>query len=1069
MKLSNILYALLTTFLLSCLWLPAKAQFSLSTLPDWENPQVIGINKEPAHAVSVPYQEMETALADSNHTFNSRYHQSLNGKWKFNWSENPGNRPVNFYESDYDVSDWNDITVPSPWQMQGYGQPIYLNATYPIESIMGGLFPPRVPHDYNPVGSYLKTFTIPDDWDKRQVLIHFEGVKSAFYLWVNGKKVGYSEGSMTPAEFNITPFLKEGDNTVAVEVYRWSDGSWLEDQDMWRMSGIYRSVYLVSKPYLYLQDFFVKAGLDNDYRDGILEITADVRNNTDESKEPATVEAWLYDQQGNLIGDGPVAVSKTEHSMPPGTQSQAFLKAEISNPKKWTAEHPNLYSVLLVLKDDKGKVLEITRTNTGFREIEIRDRMFLVNGEEVKLKGANLHDHDPLTGRTVSYEMMVKDVELMKQSNFNAVRLSHYPHDRRYYDLFDRYGLYVIDEANVESHGISFRLNLLPGSDPLWTHAILDRGRSMVEANKNYPSIVIWSLGNEAGHGENFEQMAALVRTLDSSRPIHYQHYNQVADMNSYMYPSLDFLQREINNPDIQKPIILCEYVHSMGNSTGNLDEYMKLMEDNRNFIGAFIWDWVDQGLLKEDEHGRKFWAYGGDYGDYPNDGNFNLNGVVFPDRSPQPALAKVKYSYQYVKFSEVDLKSGRIHLFNNYDHTNLNQLELRWQLKEDGKVIQSGHLIDLDVAPGEGTLVELPLETPVYEPGREYWLDVSLHLKSGTRWAEKGTKMAWEQFEMPYAVAPAQMMNTGDYPSLEAEELKDIITVQNENFRIKISAHDGALILYEYEGNNLIDGPLVPNFWRATTDNDRAGWRDKLDDWQQAAANREVVNTQLTRLSDGRVKITIDGKFPVGETTYQTVYTISGNGAVQVAQTVTPVGPEIPSSIPRVGMQMRISKNYETMHWYGRGPEENYVDRKTGITVGEYSLPLEEVWVDYPYPQENGNRDDVRWAAFTNQNGNGFITVASNKINVSAWPYSLEDLQEATHINELPERDFYTVNLDYKQQGVGGTNSWTESARALQAYRLPTLTSYSYSFFIQPYTIEMGALRDVSNARFPK
>lgn len=1068
MKLKSTIPALLFALIFAFNCQPLQAQFTLSTLPDWENPQVIGINKEPAHAVFVPYEDVETAIADSNHTFNSRYHQSLDGMWKFNWSESPGKRPENFYQQDYDVSGWNEITVPSPWQMQGFGQPIYLNAIYPIESIMGGLFPPRVPHDYNPVGSYLRTFSIPADWNERQVLIHFEGVKSAFYLWVNGEKVGYSEGSMTPAEFNITPYLKEGENTVAVEVYRWSDGSWLEDQDMWRMSGIYRSVYLVSKPYLYLRDFFVKAGLDDDYRDGILEITADVRNNTNEVEEPATVEAWLFDRQGKQVGDGPVASAKTEHSFPAGTMSQAHLKANIENPEKWTAETPNLYNVILVLKDGAGNIKEVTRTNTGFREIEIKNKMFLVNGEEVKLKGANLHDNDPVTGRTVSYENMLKDVKLMKQNNLNTVRMSHYPHDRKYYDLFDRYGLYVMDEANVETHGISFRKNQLPGSDPLWTDAILDRGRSMVEANKNYPSVVMWSMGNEAGHGENFEQMAALIRTTDPSRPIHYQHRNRISDMYSYMYPTLEHLQRVINNPDIHKPIILCEFVHSMGNSTGNLDEYMELMEENQNFIGVYIWDWVDQGLLKEDEQGRKFWAYGGDYGDDPNDGNFNFNGVVFSDRTPQPALAKVKYSYQYVKFNEIDLKSGTILLANNYDHTNLNKFELRWKLKEDGKAIQSGSMAELNAAPGEGIRLELPIETPDYQPGREYWLDVSLHLKKGTRWAEKGFKMAWEQFKMPYAVEPAQALAV-EGSAIQVDESGEVISVSNEQFNLEISKENGALQVYEYEGNSLISGPLEPNFWRATTDNDRAGWSDQLDTWRHAAENREVTSTEVTESGENRVEVTVKGTLSVGNSTYQTVYTILGNGAVQVNQTLTPAGKDVPPAIPKVGMSLRVDKDYETMQWYGRGPEENYWDRKTGISVGEYSGAIDSLWVDYSYPQENGNRDDIRWVAFTKSDGNGFIAVASELLNVSAWPYSVEDLEEATHINELPRRDFYTINLDYKQQGVGGTNTWTESARALPAYRLPTTESYSYRFFIQPYTPDMGDFRDVGNMQFPE
>ncbi|MCF7804525.1 MAG: DUF4981 domain-containing protein [Candidatus Marinimicrobia bacterium] len=1046
-----------------------QAQFSLAEFPDWENPTVIGINKEPAHAEFVPHPDIESALADVGPEYNSVYHQSLDGQWKFHWAENPAKRPVDFYREDFDVSAWAEITVPGTWQLQGYDYPIYANSRYPVESLMDGLKPPRAPREYNPVGSYRQTFTVPSDWEGRQTLIHFEGVKSAFYIWVNGQKVGYSEGSMTAAEFDLTPYLKDGENSLAVEVYRWSDGSWLEDQDMWRFSGIYRSVYLFSKPYLHLQDFFVRGGLDDEYRDGTLQITADVRNNTDDSMRPATVEVYLYDPDGNQVGDGPVATSRTQHGMASGVLTQAILETTIENPKKWTAETPNLYTVILVLKDSDGKIKEVARTNTGFREIEIRDKMFLVNGEEVKLKGTNVHDHDPVSGRTVRYEMMVKDVKLMKRHNLNAVRMAHYPHDRRYYDLFDKYGLYVIDEANVESHGISFRRNVLPGSDPLWEDAVLDRARSMVEANKNHPSVVIWSMGNEAGNGENIAQMASWVRTADPSRPIHYQHMNYIADMNSYMYPPVDGTQRIINDPEIPRPIILCEYVHSMGNSTGNLDEYMELMANNTNFIGAFIWDWVDQGLRKESEDGTWFWAYGGDYGDEPNDGNFGFNGVIFPDRTPQPALQKVKYSYQYVNFGASDLRTGRIWIANNYDFLNLNQFELRWSLNEDGKSIQSGTIDTLDVEPGGFMGLKLPIESPEYEPGREYWLNVSLHLKTGNKWADVGYKMAWEQMEMPYAVPAAPAITPDNSLSLQVNQTEDVVTVSNDNFEIKISNDDGALSKYEYGGNSLISGRLTPNFWRAMTDNDEAGWEDELDPWRKAGANRSVNSVEVTESGDNRAEVTVEGTIPVGETTFKTVYTILSNGAVQVDQTVTPLGADIPSYTPRIGMNLRIDKSYETMTWYGRGPYENYWDRKIGITVGEYSGAIDSLWVNYPYPQENGNRDDVRWAAFAKDDGTGFLAVAADRINVSVWPYTVEDLQEAKHINELPRREFYTVNLDYKQQGVGGTNSWSERARALSEYRLPTSESYNYTFYLQPYSKEMGELRDVANYRFPE
>lgn len=1047
---------------------PARAQFSLTELPDWENPQTIGINKEPARASLIPYRDIETALADEGPQPHSPYYQSLDGQWKFRWSENPQKSPRQFYQTDYDVSGWDDIAVPGQWQTEGFGKPIYLNSRYPVESIMGGLYPPRVPHDYNPVGAYRRTFTVPKNWENRQVLVHFGGVKSAFYIWVNGQKVGYSEGSMTPAEFDLTPYLKEGKNTLAVKVYRWSDGAWLEDQDMWRFSGIFRSVYLYSKPMLNLNDVFVRGGLDDEFEDGTFHLTAGVRNNTGKRVDSAIVEAYLYDQEGNRVWDGPVARSKTEHGMFPGTLSEAGLRATIKHPKKWTAEMPNLYTVAVVLKDPAGKVMEVVRTQTGFREIEIRDQMFLVNGRAVKLKGTNLHDHDPQTGRTVDYETMVRDVKLMKRNNINAVRMSHYPHDPKYYDLFDKYGLYVIDEANIETHGISFGKNLLPGSDPLWTDAGLDRTRSMVEQNKNHPSVVVWSLGNEAGWGKNFEQMASYIRTADPSRPIHYQHMNKVADMMSYMYPSVDYLQKELNNPEIDKPIILCEFAHSMGNSTGNLKEYMELMDHNHNFIGAFIWDWVDQGLWKEDNQGKGYWAYGGDFGDEPNAGNFNLNGVIFPDRTPQPALKRVKYAYQPIEVSPVNLKTGKIRVTNKYAHQGLADYQLRWSLNEDGKSIQSGKINDLEIAAGKSEELSVPVEYPELHAGREYWLNVSFHLKDDTRWAGQGFIVAWQQMKMPYAVKPAPELATGD-SALQLRESGEAITVSSSDFNVVISRKSGALEQYNYQEDNLISSPLVPNFWRAATDNDRAGWGKSLDPWREAAANRTVNSVEVTRPGKQEVKITVQGSLPVGKSKYQTIYRILSNGAVQVDQKLMPLGKDLPPVIPKVGMNMRIPKEYNIMTWYGRGPEENYRDRKEGIIVGRYSGLVDSLWTNYPYPQENGNRSDVRWAAFTNEGGNGLLAVAESQINVSAWPYTLQDLQQATHINELPRRDYYTVNLDYKQQGVGGTDTWSKLARALPKYRLPTSQSYRYRYYLRPVTSQMGDPAEVANRFFPE
>ncbi|MAO65630.1 MAG: hypothetical protein CL666_11585 [Balneola sp.] len=1038
------------------------AQFALSDLPDWENPQTIGINKEPARGIFVPYGNVETALANNGLHFESPYHQSLNGNWKFHWSENQSRKPENFFEPAFDVTDWDEIEVPGTWQMQGYDLPIYLNWIYPFVEYMGGeQKPPRVSKEYNPVGSYRTTFEVPDNWDGRQTFIHFGGVKSAFYLWLNGEKVGYSEGSMTPAEFNLTPFMKKGENTLAVEVIRWSDGAWLETQDMWRFSGIYRDVFLYSMPEVYIQDFTVNAGLDRDYHHGEMEVEVEVRNNSDEFIPKQKVEVQLYDAENNLISS---REEETINDFPIGTHNRAVTFSTIENVNKWTAETPYLYTVVIILKDENGAVRNVARSTAGFRTVEIKDRMFLVNGKPVKLKGANVHEHDPYKGRTVDLKWIEEDIRLMKESNFNSMRMAHYPHHRYYYDLADKYGLYVIDEANVESHGISFYRETLPGGDPIWQNAIIDRARSMVEANKNHPSIVIWSLGNEAGAGENFEIMAAYIRALDSERPIHYHHMNSVADVMSYMYPSVGLLESELNNPNIGKPIMLCEFAHSMGNSTGNMDEYAELMKKNNNFFAMYIWDWVDQGLYLEDENGRMYWAYGGDFGDDPNDGNFNFNGLVFPDRQPQPALKQVKYSYQFVDFEPADLREGELFLHNNYLDFNLSNFVLNWNLLEDGEAVQSGTVESLDIESGRRGQVKIPIQKPELSPGREYHLSVSLNLKEDVIWADKGYEAAIEQFEMPYGVMPAPVLSDENVSDVEMTESDEVISVSSSQFKAEISKTNGALIKYEVGGNSLLDAPLGPNFWRATTDNDNAGWGDALDPWKEAAGRRTV-----TDIETGAHSVKIEADLPVGDSRIVITYAFLGNGAVHVEYDLYPVGTDIPVAIPKVGMQMQIPGNYSTMSWFGRGPEESYADRKTGINLGTYSGQIDELWVDYPVPQENGNRTDVRWAAFTNEAGNGFIAVADEVINVSAWPYTLNELQDSDHMNQLPRSDFYTVNLDLAQQGVGGTDTWSGHARALEAYRLHTNQSYHYGFSLIPYSSEMGKPGNMANFSFPE
>ncbi len=1028
------------------------AQKSKGVLPDWENSQVTGINKQPPHYSFIPYPDRQSALADSTLEVHSPYYKSLDGMWKFHWSKNPAERPMDFYKEKFNARKWATVRVPGDWQLEGYGKPIYLNFRYPFHPEYPA-HPPLIPQEDDPVGSYLTTFTVPDNRSGRDVFIHFDGVKSAFYIWLNGKKVGYSEGSMTPAEFNLTPFLKEGENRLAVEVFRWSDGSYLEDQDMWRLSGIFRQVYLYSVPPEHLEDFFVRSNLDDKYENGLMHITAKVRNLSNENFLPARVEAYLYDQNGKLIGNGSIAHAKTLTDIPAGTDGIAELYAKIPQPKKWTAETPNLYTVVLVLKNARGKVLEAARTTTGFRNIEIKDGMLLVNGTPVKLKGVNIHDHDPHHGRTLDFKWIEKDLKLMKQGNINTVRMSHYPHDPHYYYLFDKYGIYIIDETNLESHGMSWGKDLLPGNDPQWTNASVSRLARMIARDKNHPSVIIWSLGNEAGYGENFAIMASYARAMDPSRPIHYRQMISVADMVSITYPTPQALEEMAMNPAIRKPIFMNEYAHSMGNSTGGLAIYWNLINHYKNLIGGCIWDWVDQGLYKKDNRGKMFWAYGGDYGDVSNNANFNINGIVSPDRKPNPAYYEVKHVYQYVTFDADagDLSKGEVVVYNHFFFASLRNYNIHWNLTQNGKVIRSGNIDTLTTPANHSTRLYLSIERPKLKAGAdEYWLNLSVTLKHDQYWAHKGFTVAWDQFRMPWAVAPGMKPGKANGNPVQVKQSGGLITLNGDSFKAVINKQTGSLQSYNWKGKELINGPLMPNFWRAQTDNDKAGWRGELNAWKDAGNRRKVTSVNVKKEADQSVVVAVKGTLPVGKSIWQLTYTLYENGVVKVIETLVPVG-QVPLYIPKVGMTLRIPKEFGTMTWYGRGPQENYVDRQTGTMVGLYSGLVDTLWTDYVRPQENGNRDGIRWVRFTNKDGQGLMAVGDPTLSVSAWPYSLQDLEKATHIDDLPIRDYITVNLDDKQMGVGGINSWSPKARALPQYRLPTNQSYHYVFYLYP------------------
>lgn len=1028
-----------------CLALFASIQ--LSAAVEWLDPQVNKINTVAPHSSLMPYPDEATALKATRQA--SPFHQSLNGNWKFNWVPKPADRPVDFFKPDFDVSAWKEIPVPSNWQMQGYDIPIYTNVPYPFPAN-----PPMIPENRNPVGSYRTEFTIPDGWNGRQVFIVFDGVESAFYLWINGQKVGYSEDSRTPAEFDLTSYLKPGKNILAAEVYRWCDGSYLEDQDFWRMSGIFRDVYLFSAPKVHVRDFYVRADLDDQYKDAVLKIRAKVRNYGNEAGDH-TVEAALVNLDGSPVSPA-VTMSGKTGSIAAGKENVLELEAKVVNPKKWTAETPNLYRVLLTLKDAAGKVVEVQQCAFGFRKIEIKNAQLLVNGVAIYVKGVNRHEHDTLTGHTLTEESMIRDIKLMKQNNINTVRTCHYPDYPRWYELCDEYGLYLIDEANVESHGMGYDAKSL-AKDPSWMKAHMERNIAMVERDKNHPSVIIWSYGNEAGDGVNFEAVAKWIKENEPTRPRHYERAGLAPHTDIYcpMYARIEqMVAYAKSNP--YRPLIQCEYAHAMGNSVGNFQDYWDAIEAYPALQGGSIWDWVDQGLLKVDDKGRRWYAYGGDFGDKPNDDNFCCNGLVQADRKPNPHLAEVKKVYQYVKVTPVDLLAGKVKVRNKYAFVTLDFLDVFWELAEDGQVIQKGTLPRLNLAAGKEQELTIPFAKPQLNPAREYWLKVGFTLGDTTLWADKGHLLAWDQYQVPFEVKEGIFSSAVEVimmPVLTVEETSEIIRVVGGDLKVVVGKQSGAIESYQYKGKELIAKPLMPNFWRALTDNDDGNRAiGRLGVWKNAGPNRKVTNVKVTGSGSPIrvVKITADATLPAGDSNWENTYLIYGNGDIIVDSSFTP-GSKLPE-LPRLGLQGAIPKEFDTMTWYGRGPQENYWDRNTGAAVGQYSGKIEDLCHDYVKPQENGNRTEVRWVAWTNAAGEGIMAVGLPLLSVSSWTYTQENLEQAMHINNLPREDFITVNLDYKQTGVGGDDSW--GAKPHTQYTLWP-QNYSYMFCLRP--VEAG------------
>ncbi len=1026
---------------------------------DWENPQIIGDNKESTTATFTSYSNQKAAL----NFVPSEYEQSLNGKWKFNWCPKPDDRPINFYKLEYDDSGWKEIVVPGNWQTQGFGKPIYTNIKYPFRKI-----PPRVTSEpderftsyklRNPVGSYKRTFFIDEAWSNKEVFVKFAGVKSAFYLWINGRKVGYSQGSMTPATFKITKYVKPGNNQIAVEVYRWSDGSYLEDQDMWRLSGIYRDVTLLARNKTYVHDFAIFTDFDEDYINADFKLDIKLKNSSQSELKGISVEAAIYDSNQNIIQKSNTILKHKFPEIDADAEEELSLKMLIEKPLHWNAETPNLYTLLIMLKDKNGSVLEHVPCKFGFREVEIHNDLFKINGQLVKLKGVNRHEHHPRTGRHVDYNTMIKDIELLKQCNINFVRTSHYPNCPEWYQLCDEYGIYLMNEANQESHDFEIG-NKVIGDNSDWTEAHADRALSMVERDKNHPSVIIWSLGNEGGAGRNFVAMAETIRQVIPNALIFCDSDLDVSDMYDYSYQHPDKV-REFVALNTDRPLIMREYAHAMGNSVGNLQDYWDIIYDFDRFAGGAIWDWVDQGLAKPID-GRElsypddptslelsddeFFTFGGDFDDFPNDGEFCINGLIGPDRIPNPHYYEVQKIHQSIFFELQGEDKTSLRITNKYDFIDLDEFNFYWELSLNGSVLESNQLQNIQAKPDE--LSTTKINYPEFDKSLgEYTLQVYASPKEKQAWASKEFVVAKEQFLLSsYHWA---QLNTNTEKTLRFTKSNDGIDIKGDGFSVSVDTENGALTSYKVNEQEYLVHVLEPYFWKPPNNNQqRNDYTVRLADWKEAAQNRKVVDFDVqkdTKKNQVKVKFTLELDNIEGE--YKVLYQIDSEGKIQVNAEYNPSGNTNPL-MPKFGFRMAIPKELSTIAWYGRGPHENYPDRKCGALLGEYSSDLGTFISNYISPQDNSNRCDTRYASFANPLGRGIKIQGLQAFLFRAWPYTENDLEQAKHPHEIQQRNFININIDYKIHGVGGDDSW--GAKTHDRYTIDGNQALKFGFII--------------------
>ena len=1027
--------------------------------PYWQDIQVVAVNKEKPRSSFMSYADRETAL--TSRFEKSPYYFLLNGTWKFFFVDSYKDLPQNITDPSVNTSSWDDITVPGNWEVQGHGVAIYTNHGYEFKP--RNPQPPLLP-EANPVGVYRRDIEIPASWDNRDIYLHIGGAKSGLYVYLNGKEVGYSEDSKNPAEFLINKYLQPGKNVLTLKIFRWSTGSYLECQDFWRMSGIERDVFLWSQPKASIQDFRVVSTLDDTYTNGIFKLAVDLKNHTQETKN-LNVGYELLDAKGNLVTS-----EANDIWVSPASPQTVSFEYDLKNVAPWSAEHPNLYKLLMTIKEE-GKVIEVVPFNVGFRRFEMKQidqvaedgkpyTVLLFNGQPVKFKGVNIHEHNPETGHYVTEELMRKDFELMKQNNINAVRLCHYPQDRKFYELCDEYGLYVYDEANIESHGMYYSLKKggTLGNNPEWLIPHMDRTMNMYERNKNYPSVTFWSLGNEAGNGYNFYQTYLYLKDKEinsMNRPVNYERalWEWNTDMYVPQYPSAEWLE-EIGRKGSDRPVAPSEYSHAMGNSSGNLWDQWKAIYKYPNLQGGFIWDWVDQGILEKDKNGREYYTYGGDYGvNAPSDGNFLCNGIVNPDRTPHPAMAEVKYAHQNIGFEAIDLANGLFRVTNRFYFTNLKKYMVHYSVTANNKVVRSGK-VSLDIEPQASKEFTVPVGNLKPQAGTEYFVNFNVTTVEKEPLIPIGHEIACDQFRLPIESPKKAFKISG--PKLTVSTNGDNLSASSSKVNFVFNRKTGIVTSYKVDGTEYFSEGfgIQPNFWRAPIDNDCGSLMPmRYSQWKIASmylSHKYPNGSHYPGLYAPEIEVHED----CAEVSYRYVmpttpasecrltYRVFGDGSIQTTLTYDPVK-EL-GDMPEFGVMFKLDADYDNVTWYGMGPEETYVDRCAGAKLGVYKNKVEDNMAKYLVPQECGNKVGVRWATVTNRKGRGMM-FSGDKMEFSALPYTPHELENAMHPYELPQVHYTVVRVAKQQMGVGGDDSW--GAQTHPEYLIPIDKKLEFTF----------------------